>query len=124
MWEVIEVAATGWRVLQRPPVTFQRRPGMLPLPRPKAGGSLADLRPFINVSSDVDWYIVVAWLVSALRPCGPYPVLTLHGEQGAAKSTLAASSAHWSTQSGPAARRTLRRPGRDDRRRKGLDAGV
>ena len=89
MWEVIEVTATGWRVLQRPPVTFQRRPGMLPLPRPKAGGSLADLRPFINVSSDVDWYIVVAWLVSALRPCGPYPVLTLHGEQGAAKSTLA-----------------------------------
>lgn len=89
MWEVIEVTATGWRVLQRPPVTFLRRRGMLRLPRPVAGGSLADLRPFVNVGSDVDWRIVVAWLVAALRPCGPSPVLTLHGEQGAAKSTLA-----------------------------------
>jgi hypothetical protein len=88
-WEVVEVTAQGWRVLQRPPVNFLRRAGMLPLPRPEAGGSLADLRPFVNVSNDVDWRIVVAWLVAALRPCGPYPVLTLHGEQGAAKSTLA-----------------------------------
>ena len=89
LWEVVEVTATGWRVLQRSPMKFLRRPGMLPLPCPEAGGSLADLRSFINVSNDVDWRIVVAWLVAALRPCGPYPVLTLHGEQGAAKSTLA-----------------------------------
>jgi hypothetical protein len=97
MWEVIEVTATGWRVLQRSPVMFLRRRGMLPLPCPKAGGSLADLRQFVNVGSDVDWRIVVAWLMAALRPCGPFPVLTLHGEQGAAKSTLARTSAPWST---------------------------
>jgi hypothetical protein len=73
LWEVVEVTATGWRVLQRSPVKFLRRPGMLPLTCPEAGGSLADLRRYSNVSSDVDWRLVVAWLVAALRPCALTP---------------------------------------------------
>lgn len=35
------------------------------------------------------WPMVLAWLVAALRPCGPYPALDVHGEQGSAKSTMA-----------------------------------
>jgi hypothetical protein len=38
---------------------------------------------------DEDWLLVVAWLAQALCPRGPYPLLCLHGEQGAAKSTAA-----------------------------------
>src|SRR5262249_3117857 len=34
--------------------------------------------------------LAVAWLLAALRNCGPYPVLVLSGEQGSAKSTAAA----------------------------------
>jgi hypothetical protein len=87
-WEVIEITATGWRVMAAPPVFFKRAKGMLPLPSPVAGGSLEDLRPFINVS-DEDWILIKAWLLGALSPQGPYPLLELHGEQGTAKSTLA-----------------------------------
>ena len=43
-------------------------------------------RDYVNVA-DEDWPILVAWLVAALRPQGPFPVLALHGEQGSAKST-------------------------------------
>jgi hypothetical protein len=32
---------------------------------------------------------LIVWLTAALRPTGPYPILTLYGEQGSAKSTLA-----------------------------------
>ena len=31
---------------------------------------------------------MVTWLTAVLRPVGPYPILVLNGEQGAAKSTL------------------------------------
>ncbi len=88
-WEVVEITPSGWQVLTDPSVKFRRAKGMAPLPHPVAGGSISELRPFVNVASDDDWALFVAWLVAALRPRGPYPVLTLHGEQGNAKSTTA-----------------------------------
>ena len=32
--------------------------------------------------------MIVAWLVGALCPTGPYPILVIGGEQGSAKSSL------------------------------------
>ena len=86
-WRVVAINATGWRVLTEAPVRFRRTRGMLPLPVPAAGGDLARLRVFVNVENDGDWVLLVAWLVGAFRPRGPYPVLVLHGEQGSAKSS-------------------------------------
>jgi len=87
-WRAVEITAKGWRVVERPPVHFVRRAGMLSLPEPERGGSLAELRPFVNVSDD-DWPLILAFLVSAIRPQGPYAVLNLLGEQGSGKTTLA-----------------------------------
>ena len=61
---------------------------MRSLPDPCAGGSLEDLRDFVNVS-DEEWPLYIAWLVAALRPSGPFTVMLIHGEQGSAKSTAA-----------------------------------
>src|SRR5208337_4196382 len=52
--------------------------------------SLDSLRSFLNVKSEADLVLVVTWLLACLRNRGPYPVLVLSGEQGSAKSTLAA----------------------------------
>ena len=57
-------------------------------PCPLASHWSRDLRKFLNISDD-HWPLVLGWLVAALRPRGPYPVLCLHGEQGSAKSTAA-----------------------------------
>jgi len=86
-WEAVEVTAAGWRVVADPPVRFRRAKGMLPLPYPVAGGSLAELRPFVNVRDDAQWALVAAWLIAAARPDGPYPVLVIVSEHGTAKST-------------------------------------
>ena len=65
-----------------------RPKGMLPLPLPVRGGSIEKLRDFINVKADEDFILVVAWLLSAMRDHGPYPVLTVIGEQGRQKARL------------------------------------
>jgi hypothetical protein len=88
-WRAVEVTRWGWRVVARPAVKFRRARGMLPLPLPTRGGSIHDLRPFVNVADEDDYRLLLAWLLAALRPQGPYPILILHGEQGAAKSTTA-----------------------------------
>jgi hypothetical protein len=88
-WSAVEISAEGWRVVPDPPVKFRRPRGLAPLPVPQPGGRVEALRPFVNVAGDADWRLLVAWLVQALRPRGPYPVLCLHGEQGCAKSTTA-----------------------------------
>ncbi len=87
-WQAVEITASGWRVVTEPPVKFRRAKGMLSLPVPVTGGCLTDLRDFVNVTSEEDWRLLVSWLIAALRPAGPYPVLVVYGEQGSAKSTL------------------------------------
>ena len=89
-WRAVEIDATGWRVIDNPPVRFRRAAGMKPLPTPVSGGSIEMLRPFLNVQSDTDFVLVVAWALAVLRDRGPYPVLVLSGEQGSAKSTFSA----------------------------------
>lgn len=85
-WQVAEVDSAGWRILDDTPVMFRRAQAMLPLPTPVRGGTIEDLRPFIHLDDD-EWTLLVAWLVAALRPTGPYPVLNLQGEHGSGKST-------------------------------------
>jgi hypothetical protein len=97
-WRSVAVTRDGWAVgtvgtvgtlgCEIIPPLFRRPRGMMPLPEPAPGGDLGELRKFVNVA-DEDWTLVVPWLVQALRPRGPYPVLCLYGEQGAAKSTTA-----------------------------------
>jgi hypothetical protein len=89
-WRAVEIDTTGWRVIDNPPVRFRRAAGMQPLPTPGRGGSIEKLRSFLNVQTDDDFVLVVAWALAALRDHGPYPVLVLSGEQGSAKSSFAA----------------------------------
>ena len=86
-WRAIRIGRYGWETVDCPPVRFRRERGMLPLPVPQNGGSIEELRPFLNVR-DQDFVLVVAWMLAALRCRGPYLVLALMGEQGTSKSTL------------------------------------
>jgi hypothetical protein len=87
-WRVVEIAADGWRVTGSAPVRFCRPAGMLPLPLPEPGGSIETLWSFLNLPSRNEFVLIVAWLLAALRPRGPYPLLAVSGEQGSAKTVL------------------------------------
>lgn len=84
----VDVGPEGWQVVNDSPVRFRRTKRMKPLPVPERGGSLDELRPFINVTAE-HWKLFVAFAVAALRPRGPYPILKLLGEHGSAKTTSA-----------------------------------
>src|SRR5208282_6707031 len=83
---VVEIAADGWRVVRDTPVKFWRAPGMMALPVPKRGGSIAALARLLNLATKQDFVLAVAWLMGTLNS-GPYPIAALAGEQGTAKST-------------------------------------
>ncbi len=83
----VVVRDRGWLVVDRPEVHFRRPEGLQPLPVPSRSGSIDQLRPYVNLT-EADFRLMVTWLTAVLRPVGPYPILVLNGEQGAAKSTL------------------------------------
>jgi hypothetical protein len=89
-WRAVEIDATGWRVIDSPPVRFRRAAGMQALPTPAAYGSVETLRSFLNVKTDAVFVLAISWLLAGFRDCGPYPVLVLSGEHGSAKSMFSA----------------------------------
>jgi len=87
-WRAVGIRCDGWRVVSSPPVRFHRPAGMLPLPVPQRGGSIQALAGLLNLAGTDDFTLVVAWILTALRPRGPYPLLSITGEQGSAKTVL------------------------------------
>jgi hypothetical protein len=89
-WRAVEIDAKGWRIVAEPPVRFRRAGGMLPLPEPTQGGDPRELFYFVNLGNRAGQVLFQSWLVAAMRPCGPYPILAVYGGQGSGKSTLCA----------------------------------
>jgi len=88
-WEVVQITPDAWRIMRDPPVKFLRTKSMLPLPHPERNSSLWELKPFLNVPDDDGFLLICGFLIQSLRPAGPYPILTLEGQQGTAKSHTA-----------------------------------
>lgn len=86
-WEAVEIDSAGWRVVSTPPVTFRRGRGICELPTPEPGGSLHELRQFVNVN-DENWILLIGYIIGTLNPLPPYPILGVYGEQGSGKSTV------------------------------------
>ena len=85
-WRAVRIAAGEWSLLDRSPVHFVRTAGARPLPQPGARGNVNLLWKHLNVPKDAR-PLVLAWLIDAMRPDTPYPVLELAGEMGSSKST-------------------------------------
>jgi len=88
-WSAVVITRDGWRVVPTSPVRFRRTPAMRALPLPEPGGDLRALRALLPRLEEEAWLAIASWLVAALRPRGPYPVLVLAGEHGTGKSTVA-----------------------------------
>lgn len=84
---VVKVSRDGFELIDNPPVRFYRNKCQLPLPVPLPGGTLADLRPFVNVEDD-DLPLLLGYMVGIFHPHGPYALGQIVGEKGSAKTSL------------------------------------
>jgi hypothetical protein len=88
-WQLIRVTGEGWHPISAADIPLIRPDGLRGLPNPVHDvTALESLRRLLNVSTEPDLRLVVAWLVGALYPSGPYPVLAIDGEAGSGKSTV------------------------------------
>lgn len=87
-WSVVKIGPNGWDLIKGHGLPFVRSAGMRALCEPEGGSEIGELRRFVNVATDEDFQLVVAWLVAAMRETGPYPILVVNGEQGSGKSTF------------------------------------
>lgn len=83
----VRIAPDGWDLVESVPVRFWRPRGMRTLPEPRPG-SIDALRPYLNVRSEDDARLILAWLVAAYRQEPPHWILILQGPQGSGKSTV------------------------------------
>jgi hypothetical protein len=89
--ESISITPDGWTIETSATTQFRRSPAALPLPTPEPDphASLEPLRALLNIPSDQDWLRTQMWLLSALNPAGPYPVLVLEGPATSGKTVAA-----------------------------------
>jgi hypothetical protein len=88
-WRVVKITAEGWEVLETSPVRFTRYAGMAAQALPEKGGRLDDLWNVVNIPGPRHQRLLVAWLVAALLPDIPRPLLVLYGDQGSGKTMTA-----------------------------------
>jgi energy-coupling factor transporter ATP-binding protein EcfA2 len=81
----------NWSITADPPDRFIRGRGMQALPEPIRGGSIEELRDFLNLpdgsTGDELFRLIVVWVVAALTALPPYTVLVLTGESGSGKTS-------------------------------------
>jgi GNAT superfamily N-acetyltransferase len=108
-WSVIEVTDNGWRIRHQHGVNFRRTTKATALPIPMRP-DFSLIWKYVNVEES-DRVLVAGWLLAALRPHGPFPILLLLGEQGTGKSYSSRTLKALTDPSGV----PLRPPPRDDR---------
>ncbi|HEV8037230.1 MAG TPA: hypothetical protein VGP62_00095 [Bryobacteraceae bacterium] len=94
--DVLEITPRGWQIRNNLKTAFRQSTRTLALPRPNQQPATSNQPPaalseWANLFhlSTPQYASVLTWLISALRPTGPYPILVLNGPAGSGKSVLA-----------------------------------
>ncbi|MDQ6758889.1 MAG: hypothetical protein M3Z32_03355 [Acidobacteriota bacterium] len=88
--EAIEITPQGWRITPNHTAHFlgTRSLRALPAPEHPTARTLESLRTLLGLTPE-DFARCLSWLVAALSPTGPYPILVLQSSVASAKSSLA-----------------------------------
>jgi hypothetical protein len=86
-WRSLHLTRDGFRPVQEKGPRFYRAKHEQPLPEPVAGGKPWQILRHLAIRGRNTGLLVLAWLVVALCPTVPVPMLIFTGGQGSAKTT-------------------------------------
>jgi len=90
--EIVEITSQGWQLTTDPTALFLHNRGNRELPNPNPQTVTRQIMPtlqrLLNLTH-ADSHRAAVWLLSALRPQGPHPILVLEGPPFSGKSTAA-----------------------------------
>jgi hypothetical protein len=91
--EIVEITSDGWRIATDPATPFLHSRGNLELPSPHQQPAASN-QPFSNLQrllnlGAADFHRTLVWLLAALHPSGPHPILVIDGPPSSGKSTAA-----------------------------------
>ncbi len=90
-WEVIKAIPSDWTIESNPPIVFRRHNNEQPQVYPEKKyrtGVFDEFMDLLNIKGDDNKLLMKCYIVTLFIPGIQKPILMLHGEQGAAKSTL------------------------------------
>ena len=85
--KVVRVGPGGWTFEAKPPVLFRRYPNLKPLPDPQAGGDLKRLWTYLNLKTERDRLLLLAYIATVPLPQIGRPILSASEPMGSGKTT-------------------------------------
>ena len=89
--EAVEITSEGWRITQNLAGYFRATRSARPLPHPQPAPkkTFDKLQTLLGLTPE-HFARCMSWLIAAMSPTGPYPILVLQGASSSAKSAVAA----------------------------------
>jgi hypothetical protein len=84
---VVWVGPGEWTFETKPPVLFRRYPNLKPLPDPQAGGDPKRLWTYLNLKTERDKRLLLAYIATVPLPQIGRPILSASGPMGSGKTT-------------------------------------
>ncbi len=84
-WQVVEINADGWNIIDNPPILFNRYRHQAEQLIPVRNGDINKIFDYLNIKNYHTLFL--CWLVSCFVPDIPHAMPIIHGEKGSAKST-------------------------------------
>ncbi len=80
----------GWEIIKNPPILFLtlKHQKTIDTPLFLQSGNVEKVLDFVNIKDEKERLLFVVYLISCFIPDIPHVILTVHGDKGAAKTTL------------------------------------
>lgn len=84
-WQTVKITENGWTIENNPPILFKRFNHQKPQLLPCESGDIRRILKYVNVQDYQTLFLT--WIVCSFIPEIQHPMIILHGEKGAAKTT-------------------------------------